>query len=149
MLEIQQVVQDILGWDDRQAVVESILRWIMAQGGVAGTDMSLLQGKTPGGIGPAPSLSCARFYTSMSPHSWLPDDVFQIFLQDSHFQMMVVVVYTHSDESEDHLQRDYYLFAARNRGDKHDVKFVNATWQQLFRQGVSTFALQPFLTSLY
>ena len=115
----------------------------MAQGGVAGTDMSLLQGKTPGDVRPAPSLGGAGFYSSMSLHSQLPIDVFQVFLQDLHFQMMVVVVYTHSDESDNHLQRDYYLFAARNRGDKHDTKFMNSAWRQLFCQGMLMFALQP------
>ena len=54
----------------------------MAQGGVVGKDMSLLQGKAPGDVRPAPSLGGAGFYSSMSLHSQLPIDVFQVFLQD-------------------------------------------------------------------
>ena len=42
---------------------------------------------------------------------------------------------THSDESDDHLQQNYYLFAANNRGDKHDTWFVQSAWLQLFQQG--------------
>ena len=82
------------------------------QSDLARTDPSLLLGQGASCIRCIACPCSAGLHPGESAGTTSPLTLIQVFLQEGHFQLMVFVMFTHDDNTKDHLYHNYFLFAS-------------------------------------